>query len=181
MPPSIDQARWFSEEVQPHEPALREWLRARFPWLHEADEIAREAVLRLWHQGSGGAGAGIASPRALLFAIARNAACDVGRRRGIAEIASLAEIEHLPVADERPDVAEVVATRQELEFLAEALRELPDGCRQVLTLCKMYGYAPKEVAARLGISEHTVRAQIAKGMRRCAEYLRRRGVKGPGE
>ena len=49
---------------------------------------------------------------------------------------------------------------------------------QVLTLCKMYGFTPKEVASQLGISEHTVRAQIAKGMRRCDAHLRRYGVKG---
>jgi RNA polymerase sigma factor (sigma-70 family) len=173
MPPTPDQAQWFAEHVQAHEPALRAWLRARFPWLHEADEVAHDAVVRLWQQRS----AAIASPKALLFAIARNAAHDLGRRRGIAEINSVAEIERLSVLDEHTDVAEAVSTRQELDVLADALRDLPDGCRQVLTLCKMYGYTPKEVAARLGISEHTVRAQIAKGIRRCAEYLRHRGVK----
>ena len=176
MPPHTDQARGVVEEVQPHEPALRAWLRARFPWLHEADEVARDAVVRLWRRGAADGGAAIASPKALLFTIARNAACDLGRRRGVAEINSVAEIERLSVLDEHTDVAETVSTRQELEVLADALRDLPDGCRQVLTLCKMYGHTPKEVAARLGISEHTVRAQIAKGLRRCAAYLRHRGV-----
>lgn len=112
----------------------------------------------------------------MLFSIARNAACDIGRRRGVAEIDSVAEIDRLSVLDETVDVVEAVATREELEFLADAVRKLPDGCRQVLTLCKLYGYSPKEVAAELGISVHTVRAQIAKGMRCCAGHLRRRGV-----
>ncbi len=114
----------------------------------------------------------------MLFAIARNAAFDIGRRRAVAEINSVAEMERLSVLDEGADVAETVSTRHELEFLADALRQLPDGCRQVLTLCKMYGYTPKQVAAELGISEHTVRVQVAKGMRRCAAYLRHRGVNG---
>jgi len=175
---SLDLSKWFAEEVYPHEPALRKWLRVRFPWLHEADEVAREAVLRLWKQGNISGSAGIESPKALLFAIARNAACDLGRRRGIAEINSVAEMEQLSVLDESADVVETVSTRQELEFLADALLDLPDGCRQVLTLCKMYGYTPKQAATKLGISEHTVRAQIAKGMRRCAAYLRHRGVGG---
>ena len=34
----------------------------------------------------------------------------------------------------------------------------------------------KEIGAELGISEHTVKAQLAKGMRRCAEYFAERGV-----
>jgi RNA polymerase sigma-70 factor (ECF subfamily) len=35
----------------------------------------------------------------------------------------------------------------------------------------------KEIAAELRISEHTVKAQLAKGMRRCAEYFEQRGVR----
>jgi len=177
--PSASQTltRWFAEDVQSHEPALRVWLRARFPWLQDAEDVAREAVVRVWRRRVSGADA-IESPKAMLFAIARNAAFDIGRRRAVADINSVAEIERLVVLDEGADVAEIVSTRDELEFLAHALRQLPDGCRQVLTLCKMYGYTPKQVAAELGISEHTVRAQVAKGMRQCAAYLRHRGVKG---
>lgn len=157
---------------------MREWLRVRFPWLTDADNVAREAVVRLWHKHKSTGSKALRSPKAMLFAIARNAAYDEGRRRGVAQITSVAEMEQLSVLDESANVAEAVSTRQELEVLAEALRNLPDGCRQVLTLCKMYGIPPKEAARQLGISEHTVRAQIAKGMRRCADYLRHRGVNG---
>jgi RNA polymerase sigma factor (sigma-70 family) len=171
-----EQSRWIVEEVQPHKSTLKAWLRARFPWLLEVDDIAQEAVVRLWRAHD--IGTDIRSPKAALFAIARNAVLDLGRRRAVAKIEAMAAIEDLPVLDEHTDVAEAVSTRQELEFLAEALRDLPSGCRQVLTLRKMYGYSQKEVSVRLGISEHTVRAQVAKGMRRCAEYLRRRGANG---
>ena len=37
MPPS-EQALWFAEEVQPHEPALRAYLQARFPTLGDHDD-----------------------------------------------------------------------------------------------------------------------------------------------
>ena len=72
----------------------------------------------------------------------------------------------------------LAGVRREVD--AEALRGLPDRCRQILTLCKMYGHSSKEVAERMGISEHTVRAQIAIGIRRCAAYLRHRGVSATG-
>ncbi len=169
-------ARWFSEQVQPHEPALREWLSARFPWLSDIDNLTREAMIRLWHKSRADDSAAIKSPKALLFAIARNAAYDEARRRAIAPIISIAEIDRLSVLDEQANVAEHASLSQEIELLGDALRDLPDGCRQVLTLCKMYGYTPAEVAQTLGISEHTVRAQIAKGIRRCAAFLRHRGV-----
>ena len=46
----------------------------------------------------------------------------------------------------------------------------------VLTLRLLYGLSHKEIAADLGISEHTVKAQLAKGMRRCSEYFASRGL-----
>ena len=89
---------------------------------------------------------------------------------------SVGDMEQLPVLDPT-DVAEAVSIRQELDFLAEAVRGLPDRCRQVVTLTKIYGCTEREVAERLGISEHTVRTQVVRGMERCTEFLRRRGVR----
>lgn len=168
--------QWFADEVLPHEPALREWLRQRFPWLNDVDNIARDSIARLWRRLGSQERKPPHSPKAMLFAIARNAAYDEGRRRGIARMQALSEEASSSLADERANVAEVVSVRQELELLSDAVRALPDGCRQVITLCKLYSMAPRQVAAKLGISEHTVRAQIARGMRRCAAYLRHRGV-----
>lgn len=172
-----DHARWFVEEVQPHERALEAWLHARFPWLQDAEQVAREAVIRLWRMGTAENAAPIRSPKAALFAIARNAAIDQARRREIVEINSVPETEHLAVYDSGPDVAGIVCAREELEFFAEALRRLPRRCRQVVTLTKMFGLTEKEVANRLGISEGTVRTQVIRGMERCHAYLVRHGVK----
>jgi RNA polymerase sigma factor (sigma-70 family) len=170
-----EETRWFTEQVQPHESALKAWLRARFPWLLEVDDIAQEAVLRLWRLKSKPAAGGIRSPKAVLFAIARNAAVDVARRQAVVDIQSVAEIERLSVLDSA-DVVETVSQRQELEFLADALRDLPKRGRQVLTLTKIYGCTEREVAERLGISEHTVRTHVVRGMERVTHYLRRHGV-----
>lgn len=172
-----DDVRWFAREVQPHESALKSWLRARFPWLLEVDDIVQESVFRLWRRRTTGTHPPLRSPKSALFAIARNAAIDVARRRAVVEIESVAEIERLSVLDST-DVVETVSTRQELEFLADALRDLPARCRQVLTLTKVYGYTEREVAERLGISEHTVRTQVVRGLQRCTNYLRHRGVRG---
>jgi len=49
----------------------------------------------------------------------------------------------------------------------------------VVTLRKIYGLSQKETAARLGISEPTVEAQGAIGLRKCIEYFRRHGYRLP--
>jgi RNA polymerase sigma-70 factor (ECF subfamily) len=148
----------------------------RFPWLLEVDDIAQEAAVRLWRRHTNPSGTPIRSAKAALFVIARNAAIDEGRHQAVVRMRSVTETESLSVLDERADVAAIVDARQELEFFAEALLNLPARCRQVVTLAKVYGLSEREVAERLGVSENTVRTHVVRGMERCTNYLRKRGV-----
>jgi len=61
--------------------------------------------------------------------------------------------------------------------LIQAIQALPDRCRQIVTLRKIYGLSQKEVAERLAISEHTVEAQGSIGVRKCIEFFRRNGYR----
>ncbi len=170
---SAEISRWFAAEVQPHESALRAWLHSQFPDVADADDIVQEAfarVLRARAQGE------VRTPRALLFTAARHLAIDQLRRRKIVTFEPIAEPGSPPVYDEGRGVAETAAHHQELEILTHAIQSLPDRCRQVLTLRKIYGLSQKEIAAQLGISEHTVEVQVANGMRRCADFLARHGL-----
>ncbi|MGH8323270.1 MAG: RNA polymerase sigma factor, partial [Steroidobacteraceae bacterium] len=53
----------------------------------------------------------------------------------------------------------------------KAVQELPERCRQVFTLRKVYGYSQKEIAARMNITENTVEQQLIKAARHCAQAL----------
>jgi RNA polymerase sigma factor (sigma-70 family) len=174
MPPQdSEQARWFAEEVQPHEAALRSYLRHKFPAHPDLDDLVQETYARLLQAREQGA---VRAPKSFLFATARNAAYDFFRRRRIVAIDGLAELELLPVLEERPGIPEALCHDQDLQLLAEAIQALPTRCRHVLTLRKIYGCSHSEIAARLGISEHTVNAQIAAGVFRLRDYLLARGV-----
>ena len=175
--PSAEQTRWFVTEVHPHASALKAWLRARFPRLPDVEDIAQVAFLRLWRRQSQPDSERPRSPKAVLFAIARNAALDEVRHQTVVRTEAVAETGELHVLEGGPDVRETVSARQELEFLADALRDLPARCRQVITLAKIYGLTEKQVAEQLGISENTVRTHVVRGMERCTEYLRQHGVK----
>jgi RNA polymerase sigma factor (sigma-70 family) len=166
----------FATEMQTHQRPLKSWLRSRFPWLVEVDDIAQEAVFRLWRRQKKEGATPLKSPKAALFSIARNAVVDLARHRAVAKTDCVGEMGELHVLDEGADVIQTVTARQELEFFADALRSLPDRCRQVLTLTKIYGLTEREVAERLGISENTVRTQVVRGMERCANYLRAQGI-----
>jgi RNA polymerase sigma-70 factor (ECF subfamily) len=174
-PPS-DQARWFAEEVQPHESSLRSYLRSVFPALPDVDDFVQESYARLIRAHAAGR---VSYAKAFLFTTARNAALDFFRRRKVVAIETMAEPAELAVIEDRPDAADAMNRQQELEMLADAVRGLPDRCRQVLTLRLLYGYSHKQIGGELGISEHTVKAQLAKGMRRCADYFAQRGIISP--
>jgi len=120
----------------------------------------------------------IRSPRPLLFAIARNAVRDFIHRKGRAELIPITENTESAVLEEGSDVVELVCRKQEIALLTEAIHSLPERCREVLLLRKIKGFSQKEIALLLGIAEHTVEALAAKGTRRCAEFLRARGVAG---
>jgi RNA polymerase sigma-70 factor (ECF subfamily) len=172
-PENPDSARWFATEVQPHADEVRAWLRGKFPALTDPDNLVQESLVRVWQAHESGT---VQSPKALLFTTARNLALDELRRRQIVTFEPVAEIADLPVYEDGPTAADAAAKNQELEILTKAIQSLPDRCRQVLTLRKIYGLSQKEIAAQLGIAEHTVEAQVATGMRKCAVFLARYGL-----
>ena len=176
MPPvDAEASRWFADEIQPHEADLRAYLRAKFSAHPDIEDLIQETYARLLQAREQSP---VRIGKAYMFAAARNAAIDFFRRRKIAIIDSIAEMDLLPVFDHRPDVAESACRNQELTMLAEAIQSLPDRCRQVLTLRKLHGLSHHEIAIALGISENTVNAQVAVGVVRLREYLQRHGVTG---
>lgn len=165
-----EQNRWFTEELQPHESMLRAWLRSQRPGSADIDDIVQEAYMRVLRARET---TEIASPKAFLFATARNLARLRARHSRIAGENDLAEIDAANILDECADVHSAVARAEEFELLTRAIQSLPARCRQVLTLRKIYGLSQKEVAARLGISEHTVEAQGTIGLRKLTAYFER--------
>jgi len=144
-----------------------------FPSLSDVDDLVQECYARLIRAKRFGP---IAYARAFLFATARNAALDVFRRRRVVSIEPMPDLSELDIVADVPDAAEAACKQQELDLLAEAVRRLPERCRQVMTLRLLYSLSQKEIAERLSISEHTVKAQLAKGVRRCAEFFEEHGL-----
>lgn len=177
MPPQDPEAaRWFAENLQPHEPMLRAWLRSRFTLEIDLDDIVQESYFNVLQGRTRGE---IRSPKAFLFATARNVVLGRLRHLKVERIDSLAETDFSGILDEGEGVPEVVARAEELEMLTKAIQSLPRRCRQIVTLRRIYGLPQKEIAAQLGISEHTVEAQGTIAVRKIAEYFEAMGGKDP--
>ncbi|HVU32731.1 MAG TPA: RNA polymerase sigma factor [Opitutaceae bacterium] len=168
---------WFLESVQPIEPMLRAWLIRRYSAGAEVDDIVQEAYARLWRARQRG---DVHSPKAFLFATARNLALDHARHHAVAAARPLVDCDALDVMDEAPAIPETVALNQELALLHQAIQSLPERCREIFTLRKIHGLSQKEIGERLHISEHTVSAQLTIGLHKCTEFFARHAsVPGP--
>lgn len=144
----------------------------------DVDEIAQETFLRSFAAEANGA---IASPEAFLFTTARNLALNEKQRKAHRLTMSLEDFSSPDVlgSDQQPLEDEKLYGRQMLTVFAEAVAALPEQCRSVFLLRKVHGLSQREVAQRLGISESTVEKQVAGGLRRTSEFLRRRGYDVP--
>ena len=176
MPPdaSPETKNWFATEVQPHRPALRAWLLARFPTLPDVDDIVQESLSRLVQAREVSP---IRSARALLFTTARNLALDAVRRQRVVAFEPITDDTDPAVLTDAADVVASVTKQQELELLTKAIQSLPERVRQIFTLRTAYGLTQRQIAEKLGVSESTVEKQMAAGIRQCAAFFARGGAR----
>ena len=73
------------------------------------------------------------------------------------------------------DAAVAADVRHRLDLAVAALDQLPRRCREICTLAALERLSPPEIAARLGLAESTVYVQLARGVKKCARYLREKG------
>ncbi len=170
-PQETDQTRWFAEKLLPHEDKLRGWLRARFPSIQDIDDVMQEAYIKVFNAYRK-TDVEMKAPKAFLFATARNVALDLVRRDKIVRFESIVESEDLFVLESESKAKKDARYREDLEIMTDAIQTLPDRCRQVFTLRKVYGYSHAEIATQLGISTNTVAVQVSKGLRLCRAFIK---------
>lgn len=174
-PEYSEQSLWFSEKLLPHEAMLRAWLRSRFPSGLDVDDVIQESYFRILRHHKEKP---IKAPKAFLFATARNIALNMERAANVRG-ERLAQIQDREIMDGGWGVQETVARNQELEALTEAIQALPKKCRQIFTLCKVYGMIPKEISEELSLSLPTIYRQLSIGVDKCSEFMQNLGHKGP--
>lgn len=169
-----DRNRWFTQDVHAHDSSLKAYLRGSFPTVRDLEDVVQESYLRIWKAR---AEQPILCARALLFRIARNLALNLLDRERASPVVAVKDLDSLTQVGDELTGAAAAARREELLLLAQAIDSLPARCREIVILRRIKNVPQKEIAARLGIAEATVEIQVVRGVKRCAHYLRRRGVR----
>ncbi|MGH7957887.1 MAG: RNA polymerase sigma factor, partial [Opitutaceae bacterium] len=151
------------------------YLRSRIPSSADLDDVVQEAYIKILRARPAG---DIRFVKGYLFTIARNTAAKFFRKRKIFSNVPVADLPAWRVLDETQDVSARAHTYTQKAIVAGVIAMLPARCREIMLFGVADGLAPAEIAARLGVSESTVRTQLARGVEKCSQLLRERGVTG---
>ncbi|WP_343115970.1 RNA polymerase sigma factor [Ostreiculturibacter nitratireducens] len=131
----------------------------------EAEDVAQEAMLRLW-QAAGSWRAGEAKVSTWLYRVASNLATDRLRRRRGVGLDAAGDPE-----DERPGVVQELIAADRAAALETALMALPDRQRQAVVLRHLEGLSNPEIAEVMGLGVEAVESLTARGKRALAAAL----------
>ncbi|MBM0107488.1 RNA polymerase sigma factor [Steroidobacter sp. S1-65] len=153
--------RWFIDEVLPHEARYLALARRMTGNRDQAADLVHDAYTRLFRDEAWRA---IDHPSAYVLRMVRNLAIQRMRRTKIVSFASIANLDELEQAVPAPDPFDRMVARHELRRLANAIRELPARCRDVMLLRRFEELPPREVAERLGLSLSTMEKRLARAL-----------------
>lgn len=148
---------------------MRAYISRSLPSRPDVEDLVQDTYLRLLKAKGKGS---IRHTKGLSFAIARNAVRDFLRRKNNANTVPITETAEVFVLPNDQNLVELVCRKEELTLLTAAINSLPKRCREVILLRRIKGLSQREIAELLGIAEHTVESLAAKGVRRCADYVR---------
>jgi RNA polymerase sigma-70 factor (ECF subfamily) len=135
----------------------------------EAEDVAQEAMLRLWRIAPDWR-MGEAKVTTWLYRVVANLCVDRRRRRG--RVRPLDDAGD--PADAGPGAAAAMQDRQRARALEQALADLPDRQRQAVVLRHIEGLGNPEIAEIMDIGVEAVESLTARGKRRLAASLANR-------
>lgn len=162
----------FDKVVSPLLPQLLALSRRMLGSVSEAEDAVQNALASVWLARSK------LDPRrpvaAYLTTVTLNKSRDALRRRKLIRFIGIGGSDaELSIADEDPDAATLVADRQVLSIVQQAIDRLPLRLRESLVLVTIEGRSQREVADLLGVSEKTVETRVYRARRRLEDHLKK--------
>ena len=132
-----------------------------------AEDLAQDTMITVWrkaHMYSRDKG----TVSTWIFTIARNRRIDWARRSDNMQHADIADYDQ---ASDDPNSDETVTSQQEAKFVAEAIEELPDDQKQVISMAFMEDLTQMEISSRLNLPLGTVKSRMRLAYQKLARSL----------
>jgi RNA polymerase sigma-70 factor, ECF subfamily len=142
---------------------------------HQAEEVVQDVFLKIWEnrfdifvQGSF---------RSYLFKTVHNQALNALRQQK-----SKKELVNIPSTEEtlqfitdyyisNDNLIDHIFSDETREIIEQAIFELPEQCRKIFRMSRFDSLKNDEIAAKLGLSENTVRTHIYRALRKISDAL----------
>lgn len=159
---------WFVREVLPLEAILLQYLHHHWRNKTEIADLCQDVYVRIYESAQ----TKIPNPvKPYVFATARNLLIDRLRRERIVPIEAVSDVDALGLAMDEPGPDRIVQARDALRRVQDALEHLPPRTRDVVIYRQIDGLSRRDIAARMGISEETVKWHLANGMNALADLF----------
>ncbi len=153
--PDVD--AWFEREILPLEAALMQFLQHNWRNKSDISDIRQDVYVRVYESALQKLPD---TPKAFVFAIARNLLIQRTRREQIVPIEAVADFETVAAAADASSPERTAIARDELRRLQSAVDRLPPRCRQAFVMQRIDGLTRQEIAERMGVSERTVKNHL---------------------
>ena len=169
-----EKSRFIQQLVELYGPSLERFLTRKLENPADAAEVAQEAFLRIYrleHPEQ------LDNARAFLFQVASNLAIDQLRRRTLhfrflkAEQRELGEGAFTESSADVASPEKILAAREKLARIYQAVDALPEKCRQAFLLHRNTGMSYSDIARELGVSVSSVEKYILQALKHCRNEL----------
>ncbi len=161
----------MANEILPHEPKVRAWLRRARTSPEDIDEIIQEAYCRLATLDTV---EHIASPISYFLSTARNLLARRLRRQRIVPMEALVQVDSY--RDDAPSPEELAMAKMAQRTMLVLIDDLPERCARIVRLRKIEGLSQKQIAVQLGTTEKAIEKQVWLGVRLLREAWTRAEV-----
>lgn len=154
-----------------HSASLIRFLTRRLKSHEEAEDIAHAALLRIEKLDDG---VSLDNPKAYLFQIASNLAIDAIRRKEVLNRYIHLESSRIEATNRSRDnlsPERIIAAKQQLAQINEALNKLPIKPRQAFLLHRRNGMSYSDIAAEMGVSVSSVEKYILQALQQCRKTI----------
>lgn len=160
-----------------HKKSLQTYVRQRLPGAHlaHAEDVVQETFARtVRHLNNGNQ---VESPRGFLFTTARNLITSMFyRRREYMETDATEDMDAYAADANACSPQRSVAARQRLDALIAAIAGLPKNYQEAFVRRRIWGESCREIAAAMGIKEHTVSTYVALGWQLLDDYCKEHDI-----